>query len=159
MGKVKVVADKKGNIIGQSTNNPEYGYLRIEQQTIQISEQGWLKSVKRSALLKGKMEDLLAAEYEEGTELPGKIIITESLTPFNEENPDRDLKIAGSTGIVCRMDDQPIYRQSFYTNNLLARDEFITHTNSDEIKDVMTAQKEMTSLSIDTADLEREVNL
>ena len=28
MSKVRVVADKNGNIIGQSTNNPEYGYIK-----------------------------------------------------------------------------------------------------------------------------------
>ena len=46
--------------------------------------------------------------------LPGKIVVVESLTPFNPENPDRDLKIAGGTGVICRIDDQPIYRQTFY---------------------------------------------
>ena len=125
MSKVRVVADKKGNIIGQSTNNPEYGYIRVQQQTIQINDQGWLKSVRRSALIKGKMEDLISADYKEGSEIPGKIIVVESLVPFNELNPDRDLKIAGDTGIICRIDDEPIYRQTFYTANINAFDEFI----------------------------------
>jgi len=159
MGKVKVVADKKGNIIGQSMNNPEYGYLRVQQQTIQINDQGWLKSVKRSALIKGKVDDLLSAEYEEGSELPGKIIVMESLIPFNQENPDRDLKIAGDTGIVCRIDDQPIYRQTFYTSNVLGFDQLITHDNTDEIKDVMYAQKTMNTLSIDNVELNNEITL
>jgi hypothetical protein len=158
MGKVKVVADKHGNIIGQSPNNPEYGYIRVVQKTIQINHEGWLKSVNRSALIKGKMEDLLAAEYKDGTELPGKIVVVESLIPFNPENPDKHLKVAGKAGVVCRLDDQPIYRESFYTSNMAAVDELIPHTNSDEIKDVMYAQKTIGSLSIDEADLEKEVN-
>ena len=29
-GKVVVAADKNGNIIGVSQNNPEYGYVRVE---------------------------------------------------------------------------------------------------------------------------------
>ena len=131
MSTVKVTADKNGNVIGVSQNNPEYGYVRLEQQTIQIDDRGWLKSVKRSTLIKGKMTDLLEAGYKDGTELPGKIVIKESLTPFNPENPDKHLKIAGQTGIVCRFDDQPIYRESFYTTNVNAFDELITHTNSE----------------------------
>ena len=155
MSKVKVTADKNGNIIGQSQNNPEYGFIRIEQQTVQINEQGWLKSVKRSTLLKGKMTDLLEAGYKEGTELPGKIIVKESLTPFNPENPDKNLKIAGTTGIICRIDDQPIYRDTFYTPNVDACDELITHNNSEEIKEVMQAQRELTNIS-ETAEADLE---
>lgn len=153
MSKVKVTADKNGNVIGQSENNPEYGYIRVEQQTIQVNDQGWLKSVKRSALLKGKMTDLLESGYKNGTELPGKIVVRESLTPFNPENPDKNLKLAGSTGIVCRVDDQPIYRDSFYTSNPDAYDELITHTNSEEIKEVMESTKMMASLNITSAEL------
>jgi len=145
MSKVLVVADKNGNIIGQSTNNPEYGYIRVQQHTVQISDQGWLKTVKRSAILKGKMEDLLSAEYKEGTQLPGKIVVIEALEPFNPTNPDKDLKIAGDTGIICRVEDQPIYRNSFYTSNPNAFDELITHTNTNEIKDVMEAKKAMSA--------------
>lgn len=159
MARVKVVADKKGNIIGQSQNNPEYGYIRVEQQTVQINHEGWLKSVKRSALIKGKMEDLLAAGYRDGTELPGKIVVVESLTPFNPENPDKHLKIAGSAGVVCRVDDQPIYRESFYTSNPEAYDELIPHNNGDEIKDVMFAQKTMSHLQLSEEELNGEVTL
>lgn len=147
MSKVTVTADKEGNIIGVSENNPEYGYVRVEQITTQIDEQGWLKNVKRSALIKGKVEDLENCNYREGSEIQGKIVVKESLTPFNPENPDSNLKIAGSTGIICTVDDQPIYRQTFFTPNVDAYDEFITHDNSEEIKDVMDAQREMTKVS------------
>jgi hypothetical protein len=144
--KVKVTADQNGNVVGVSTNNPEYGYIRVEQQAVQINEQGWLRNVKRSALIKGKVTDLLETGYKEGTELPGKIVVIESLTPFNTENPDRDLKIAGLSGVICRIDDQPIYRQSFYTSNPNAYDQLLSHNNSTEIKEVMSAQQVMTLL-------------
>lgn len=144
--KVRVMADQNGNVIGVSQNNPEYGYIRLEQQTTQINEQGWLRNVKRSALIKGKVEDLVATGYKEGTMLPGKIVVVESLEPFNAENPDRDLKLAGSTGVICRIDDQPIYRQSFYTTNLNAYDQLLSHNNSTEIKEVMSAQQIMSLL-------------
>lgn len=147
--KVTVAADKNGNVIGVSTNNPEYGYLRVEQTATQINEQGWLRNVKRSALIKGKVEDLMNTGYKEGTQLPGKIVVRESLEPFNPVNPDRDLKIAGDTGVICRIDDQPIYRQTFYTSNLNAFDELITHNNSEEIKEVQAAQRAMVNLTSD----------
>jgi hypothetical protein len=144
--RVTVTADQNGNVVGVSQNNPEYGYIRVEQVATQINEQGWLRNVKRSALIKGKVEDLVATGYREGSVLPGKIVVVESLTPFNPENPDRDLKIAGSTGIICRVDDQPIYRQSFYTTNPNAYDQLLSHNNSTEIREVMSAQQLMSLL-------------
>lgn len=144
--KVRVTSDANGNVIGVSQNNPEYGYVRVEQSVTQISEAGWLKPVKRSALIKGRVEDLAQAGFVEGHELSGKIVVKESLTPFNPENPDKDLKIAGQTGVVCRIDDQPIYRQTFFTSNQEAFDELITHDNTTEIREVQLAQKEISSL-------------
>ena len=146
-GIVVVKADDQGNIIGVSANNPEYGYVKLQQLTMQINDEGWLRQSLRTALIKGKVEDLIASNFKAEQVLPGKIIVRESLTPFNPENPDKNLKIAGATGIVCRVDDQPIYRQTFYTQNENAIDEFIMHDNTTEIKEVMNAQKEISSLS------------
>ena len=146
--KVTVTADKHGNVITVSPNNPEYGWIRVEQTATQINDRGWLRNAKRSAFIKGKVEDLKASNYKEGTEINGKIVVIESLTPFNSENPDRDLKIAGDTGVICRIDDQPIYRQSFFTTNLNAYDELITHNNTHEIREVQSAQRSLSSLSI-----------
>ncbi len=67
---------------------------------------------------------------------------------LNTENPDRDLKIAGSTGIPCTLDDQPIYRQSFYTTNESAQDQLIMHNNGDDIRSVQAAQKQMSVLKV-----------
>lgn len=150
-GKVTVKADEHGNVIGVSKNNPEYGYVKIQQSIIQINEQGWLRPVVRTALIKGKVEDLINSNFKDGDVLPGKIIIKESLIPFNLENPDRDLKIAGDTGIICRLDDEPIYRQSFYSQNENSIDELIMHTNSEEIRETVRVQKELALLA-QTAD-------
>lgn len=155
--KVSIAADKQGNIIGVSEKNPEYGYVRVEQMVKTINNEGWLRVSKRSALIKGKVQDLIDCSYKLGEQLPGKIVVVESLTPFNAENPDRDLKIAGDTGVICRIDDQPIYRQTFYTPNENAQDELITHTNTDEIREVQSAQRSISSLkmnrSFEPADL------
>jgi hypothetical protein len=141
--KVKVKADKNGNVVRVYEDNPEYGYIRVEQDVFEINSKGWLGSKTRSARIQGKIEDLKKASYVDGTLIPGKIVIIESLQAFNPENPDRDLKIAGKTGVICRMEDQPIYRQTFFTPNQNAFDELITHTNADEIRDVINAQKLM----------------
>jgi hypothetical protein len=146
--KVRVTADKHGNVITVSPNNPEFGWIRVEQTATQINDRGWLRNAKRSAFIKGKVEDLKASNYKEDTEINGKIVVVESLVPFNSENPDRDLKIAGETGVICRIDDQPIYRQTFFTTNLNAYDELITHNNTDEIRDVQNAQRSLSSLSV-----------
>ena len=145
MNKVKIASDKNGNIITVSPNNPEYGWIIVEQLTHQL-EGGWLKPVLRKARITGKMEDLLNIDYKAGQELSGQIIVLESLTPFDNETPDRDLKIAGKTGVICRYFDQPIYRQCYYTSNPNSQDELINHTNKDEIREVMLAQKMLSEL-------------
>jgi hypothetical protein len=155
--KVVVTADSLGAVIAISPNNPEYGYIRIEQTSPTIDDKGWLKMQKRSALIKGKIEDLQAVDYQAGQELGGKIVIKESLTPFNENTPERDLKIAGSTGVICRVDDEPIYRQTFFTLNEHAQDELIMHTNSDEIRQVQAAQRSTTVVPSSKAKTAEEV--
>ena len=146
MSKVVVTGDANGNVIGVSENNPDYGYVRVEQNGTFINDQGWLRMSKRSTLIKGLVKDLEVANFKAGQELPGKIVVVESLIPFNPENPDRDLKIAGDTGVICRIDDQPIYRQTFFTSNLDATDQLITHTNSEEIREVQAAQRAVSAL-------------
>lgn len=143
MQQVKVKADKNGNVVRVYEENPEYGFIRVEQDVFEINSKGWLGAKTRSARIQGKVEDLKKTGYVNGTLIPGKIVIVESLQAFNSENPDRDLKIAGTTGIICRYEDQPIYRQTFFTPNQNAFDELVSHTNTDEIRDVINAQKLM----------------
>ena len=142
MSKVNVVSDENGNIIHVSPNNPEYGWIFVEQKVVQM-ERGWLKIINRKARLMGKMNDLELADYKKGATLPGKVVVKESFIPFDLVNPDRNLKLAGKNGVVCRVDDQPIYRQLYYTDNLADFDEFIQHTNVDEIKELQAAQREL----------------
>lgn len=94
---VTVSADEFGNIINMSPNNPEYGFVIVKQHAHTISDNGWLRLSKRSALIKGLISDLVAANFKPNQTLPGRIIVKESLEPFNPENPDQHLKIAGTT--------------------------------------------------------------
>jgi hypothetical protein len=139
--KVKVIADELGNVITQ-TENPEIGYVRFEQQTNCFSG-NWMKNQKRTALIFGKINDLAACGLNANDELDGKIVIEESFIPFNSKNSERELKKAGETGIICRVDDQPIYRRSRFTQNLNEQDILIQHTNTDEIRESLEAMKSL----------------
>lgn len=142
--KVRVVADELGNPIVQ-TSNPEIGYVKLEQN-VKTFENGWLRNQKRTALIFGKIEDLKSFNFKQNQELDGKIVINESFTPFNASNAERELKIAGKTGIHCHVDGQPIYRISRYTTNLEEQDVFIQHNNTEEIREALQNLKESESV-------------
>lgn len=133
--KVNIVADDMGNIIRQSSNNAEFGHIRLEQQRVVFGNSGWVKSTNRSTLLHGKMDDLQNLQLSVNTPLTGKIIVKESLTPFSNNDPDRDLKIAGETGIICAVDGEPIYRKTFFVADATAEDVLIAHTNGEAIRE------------------------
>ena len=146
--RVKVTSDQMGNVIGRSSNNPEYGYIRITQKVSYFNAQGFLVSKSYSTLLKGRVEELQELNLKTGDELQGQIVIKEQLFPFYEGvgGNTKDLKYAGNAGIVCTVDDQPIYRQCFYTEDLNDTDVLITHTNSEDIKEAI---KNNSSFSIE----------
>jgi len=146
--KVRVSADENGNIVRVFEGNPEYGYITIKQNAQVVNADGWINTQTRSCQIKGKVNELSDMNYKENQELPGNIIIKESLTPFNANNPSVNLKVAGDTGIICRVDDEPIYRQSIYTTDMTIEDELINHTNSDEIKAAVNAQRELIKLGL-----------
>jgi len=135
MSKVNIQPDELGNVIRVSKNNPEYGHVRITQDRVVFKSNGWVKRSELSTLIHGKVEDLEAIDIANKTELPGKIVVIERLDPFNSDDPDRDMKIAGDTGVICVKDDQPIYRKTFFVQNTETQDELIDHTNRDEIKE------------------------
>lgn len=132
--KVKIKSDEVGNIIVQSKNNPEYGHIAVEQDRIVVDDRGFARKKTINALIQGKVEDLKSFGWTKSTELAGKVVIRESLEPFNAKEPERDYKIAGKTGIVCCQDGQPIYRKHLFTFNMNEQDELVAHTNVEDIK-------------------------
>ena len=131
---VEVLADDMGNVVRLSKNNPEYGYIRLGQQRSTITKNGWLTPKNLTTLVLGTTEDLTAYAKSLGKYLPGKIVVVESLEPFNSKDPDRDYKYAGDTGIICCQDGQPIYRKTQYTLDLTKEDVLVEHTNGDAIR-------------------------
>jgi hypothetical protein len=133
--KVRVVADATtGSVINVSENNPEYGFVRLEQTRTHIDSNGFLRRKVINALVHGTVEELQAAGFFANQELPGTILIKESMEPFNKKNPERDLKIGGNTGILCTVDGAPIYRKTIYSLQSNVEDVLIQHTNTEELR-------------------------
>ena len=134
MNKVKVVADEFGSVIRVSQNNPDYGFVRVEQDAIEVSN-GWVRRKVRSSIVPGLVADLKAIGWKANQLLDGKITVKESLEPIMESNPDFGVKRAGQDGPVCLFEDQAIYRRTYYTMDVNDADVFIQHTNVEEIRE------------------------
>ena len=133
--KVTVQADEQGNVIRVSKKNPEFGHMRLIQNQTEFSISGWVNNKQLSTLIHGTVEDLQALNLENKESLPGNIVVREQTEPFNTNDPDRDLKMAGDTGIVCCRHGEPIYRKAFYDPSGNEQDEFVAHTNGDAIRE------------------------
>jgi hypothetical protein len=132
--RVKVTANDKGQVVAPSENNSEYGHIRVTQDVVSIDERtGFVRKKMVSALIPGLVEDLKSFGWVNGQTINGKIVVRESLEAFNPNDPERDLKYAGDTGVICTLEGQPIFRKSFYTLNENAQDEKIQHDNTAEI--------------------------
>jgi hypothetical protein len=81
--------------------------------------------------------------FTKDQELDGQIIIEESFIPFNENNAEKEMKMAGNLGIPCLLDGQPIYRRTRYTTNMNEQDLLIQHNNTVQIKEAIDANKEL----------------
>jgi hypothetical protein len=149
--KVTVVADESGAVIHQSKSNPDYGYVKLVQtRSIIDEESGFLRMQNLSTLLHGRIFDLQLIGYEENQELPGRIVISESMQPFNSKHPDYDLKIAGKTGIICTVGGKPIYRKTKYVLKEDTEDVFIEHDEEckTKLRAAYEAQKEQKTSGI-----------
>jgi hypothetical protein len=139
--KVTVVGDATtGSVITPSENNPIYGYVKLTQRTSIVDDNGFLRVKPISTLLHAPVAELQLMNFYAGQELPGKIVIQESLEPFNQKNPRKDLKIAGSTGIVCTLNGQPIYRRTIYKQDSFAENKLIQHDNVEQLRNAYAAE-------------------
>ena len=133
--KVIVLKDETtGAVINVSNTNADYGYIKVQQIRTVIDDNGFLRRKPVSALIQGTLQELQDSNFYGGQVLDGKIVIEESLTPFNNKTPERDLKVAGETGIVCRLGGMPIYRRTKFTLTSNASDDLIKHDNVDELR-------------------------
>jgi hypothetical protein len=131
---VMVCPNEDNSVITLSKNNPEYGYIRVTQERLLINKKGWVSIRPLSALVQADVDTLKMLNWEANKQLKGQIVIKESFEAFTPDNPDKDLKIAGETGIPCCVDGQPIYRKCFYDPTGNDVDDLIQHNNTEEIK-------------------------
>lgn len=129
MSKVTIVTHPEtGNVVTQNPNKPEYGSIRVDQE-VKTFTNGYLNRSKRVAFIGGTMEDLNEMNFREGQILPGKIVVKEQLEAFySGQSP----KINPETNEVLTQGGQPIYRNSFYTEDLTAFDMPLTHDTVEE---------------------------
>mgnify|MGYP006088012287 CR=1 FL=1 len=157
---VEIVANELGAKIRVSSNNPEYAHVLLRQQKTVISPKGWVNSKTVHALLHGKLESIQDIGIAKMDTLIGQIVVKESLTPFNMDNPDMDLKRSGGgkDAVVCCKHGEPIYRKGFYDPTMIDIDEFIAHTNGEDIRNTLTQESQeaeadfITSMVSDTKD-------
>ena len=145
--KVTVVADATtGAVIVKSANNPEYGYVKLAQARTTIDDNGFLRKTVLTALIQAPVAILQEMGYYANQMLDGKIIIKESLTPFNKKDPSRDLKVAGSSGIVCTVDGKAIYRKTVFSQASNAEDLTIQHDNAEELRNAYVAEQSSSAI-------------
>lgn len=139
--KVIVLADEATkSVVNVSNNNPEYGYIRVQQVRTVVDDNGFLRRKVITALSPGITKELVEMGFFAGQQLDGKIIIEESLEPFNKETPERDLKVAGETGIICTYAGLPIYRRTKFSFNESTPDVTVEHDNVDELRNAYASQ-------------------
>lgn len=147
-----VKGDGAGNVVVPSKNNTQYGYIRVEQIRMDFEEEtGFLKEKVVSALIPGELTTLRKLGWSEDQEVEGKVYIREQLKPFNTKDPEKDIKMAGETGVVCTLKGEPIYRKSFFTKNVNTEDVRLAHDNTDEIKvayATIQAEKELAKSNV-----------
>jgi hypothetical protein len=145
--KVTVLSDDTtGAVVNVSLNNPTYGYIRVSQVRTMIDDNGFLRRKPVSALIAGTVTELTEANFFAGQQLDGKIVVEEALSPFNEKTPERDLKIAGETGVVCTVGGLPIYRRTKFSFASNSEDLLIKHDNVEQLKAAYSTQKANTSV-------------
>lgn len=129
------VKAKDGIVVNVSPNNPEYGWIGIQENKATFAVGStWVKRTTVHALITGTVEDLKALGLTAGQSIDGRIQTIEQTEPFNEEFAARDLKKAGQSDVVCRHEGAAIYRKNFYDPSGESIDSLIPHTNQDEIK-------------------------
>ena len=120
---VIVSANAEGNVINMS-KNPMYGYIVVKQNRIQFKS-GFARHTEFTALITGEIRILEMLNFREGQELPGNIIVEESLTPFDGKHREGDLKRTRDGRYFTTFEGEPIYRRNVYDETGCREDDLI----------------------------------
>jgi len=127
----------------RTSKNPLYGYIVAEQVSIQVVN-GWAKDLTLSTIIQGEIDTIKA--IESSFPMVGKIVVKESLEPFNTNNPAVDIKYAGNTGVACSVNGLPIYRTTFFTADVNAVNVLVAHDNGAQIREANSKGQAVESL-------------
>jgi len=134
---VKVVAHPEtGAVITVSKNNSQYGTIRLDSENVSL-EGKFMNKSKRTAFIRGKVEDLQSLGYKAGQTLGGKIMKKESFSPFYEgQRP----KINPSNGEIILTNGEETFLDYTYTSDANALDIWVGSTN--KVEEVVNALAE-----------------
>lgn len=129
--KVIVVPTENGKHICTAPNSKHFILLKQTVNDINIDGDPYEHEVFTRIF--GDLDYLNSLNWKPNQELPGQLIILESLSPINEEDSDFELKIADSSGVICKIKNQSIFRNILYTLDFSKTHHFLEHDNHEEI--------------------------
>jgi len=135
---VKVIAHPEtGAVITVSKNNSQYGTIRLDSENVSF-EGGFVNKSRRTAFIRGKVEDLQSLNFKTGQMLSGKIVKKESFTPFYEgQRP----KINPSNGEIILTNGEETFLDYTYTSDANAADVWVGFSGiSTEITNALAEQ-------------------
>lgn len=151
-------------LINAYESNPEFGYLRVTQKSLDFSNPSWPKPVVKSAFIKGSIEvlEMVVSDSGIGHTLDGQVCVQEflaSAVPANlkrefyfkddsgnydeQRSIDAYTKKAGSDedALACTVNGEPVLRFSFYDPTLASKNISVAHDNGSEISEMALAKR------------------
>lgn len=151
MSQVKVVAHPETNaIITPSTKTEGFGTIRLDS-VHKSFEGGFLNVSRRTAFIRGRMEDLEGLGLKAGQALQGKILKKESFSPFYEgqvakQYPEgaivNGIAVGGQSVLT---NGRETYLQYEYTADPNAVDLWVGETPEGVAQNVETSMQEQNS--------------
>ena len=131
MSKVTVIAHPvTGQVITESTNKPGFGTFRVDTENTDMNT-GFVNISRRSAFIRGRMEDLAKLNLSAGKQLPGTIIKKESFEPFYEgQTPKIYPESSDNAGESVLTDGKETYLEYSYSNVKDAQDVWVSSEDS-----------------------------
>lgn len=142
---VKVVADKNtGEVVRMRTitdkstgEQREVGVVMVQSKTLSgLSALGRVSTRTAFITLEAEALEFLGADLQDGKEFPieGKIVIEETLTPYiKKDGSTQDAKINPRTKEEITYHGKPVYRNSFFSEDVNQSDTFLRENASVEV--------------------------
>jgi hypothetical protein len=142
--KPTVIPTDAGMVVRVNKENKAFGHIVLKHARLEFSENGFMDEKFVTCLVKGPIEVLSRMNWKPWQELPGKIVISESLTPFRDKSFEYDIKMSNrEDGVILRVDDEPIFRRTYYSRSESREDVLIQHTNTDEVRAHIAARADV----------------